>query len=183
MMNITKKEVAISRSEWIEMMHLSDEIAVSVIKAEVLVVPSNYVDRPRAFPVSTMDFYTLIKNQLGDRVEICVNDEDYEEIELNSHTLRLPTLKIKEYILPFVIGYMVNFVYDRTAAPPQPDVNVDVNVEVTVPEYQKPTEMDFTIEVEDSEGNSKAFHYRGSAAEFKDASEEIIRMWDEEKRK
>lgn len=182
-MNITIKDIAISRHEWIERMQLSDDIAASAIKAEVLVVPSNYVDRPLAFPVSTMDFYTLIKNQMGDSVEICVKDEDYEEIELNSHTLRLPTIKVKEHILPFVIGFMVNFVYDRTAAPAQPQANVEVNVEVTVPEFQKPTEMDFTIEVEDSVGNSKAFHYNGSAADFKAASDEIIRMWDEEKRK
>ena len=182
-MSITVKDVTTSRREWIERMHLSDDIAASAKNAEVLVVPSNYVDRPLAFPVSTMDFYTLIKKQLGANIEICVNDEDFEEIELNSHTLRLPTIKVKEYVLPFVIGYMVNFVYDRTAAPSQPDVNADVNVEVTVPEYQKPTEMDFTIEVEDTTGKSKAFHYKGSAADFKDASEEIIRMWDEEKGK
>lgn len=182
-MVITIKDVAFSRQEWIERMQLSDDIAASAIKADVLVVPSNYVNRPLAFPVSTMDFYSLIKNQMGDSVEICVNEVDCEEIELNSHTLRLPTLKVKDYILPFVIGFMVNFVYDRTAAPPQPDLKADVNVEVIIPEYQKPTEMDFTIEVEDSVGNSKAFHYNGSAADFKAASDEIIRMWDEEKRK
>lgn len=182
-MDIIVKDVLVSRQEWIERTHLTDELAGAVMNADVLIVPSNYVDRPLAFPVTTMDFFALLKQHMGDKVEICVNEDDYEEIELNSHTLRLPNLKVAggamlTIALNLISTYIYNKIDDSSQTP------VTVNVEVTVPEYQKPTEMDFVIEVEDSiAGKSKAFHYKGSAADFKDASEEIIRMWDEEKGK
>lgn len=182
-MSIIINDVTISRKEWIERMQLSEGIAESAIDADVLVVPSNYVDRPLAFPVLTSDIFTILKNQLDGSVEICVNDEDFEEIELNSHTFRLPTIKVKAAVLTIALNLVSTYIYNKLDNASQHDVNVNVNVEVTVPEYQKPTDIDFTIEVEDSTGKSKAFHYKGSAADFKDASKEIIRMWDEEKGK
>lgn len=180
-MSITIKDVTITRKEWIERMQLSEDVAASAIDADVLVVPSNYVDRPLAFPVLTSDIFTVLRNQLEGCVEICVNDEDFEEIELNSHTFRLPTIKVNAAVITIVLNLVSNYIYDKLDKVSEPDVNT--KTEVTVPEYQKPTDMDFTIEVEDSTGKSKAFHYKGSAADFKDASKEIIRMWDEEKGK
>lgn len=182
-MSLTIKDVTISREEWIEKMQLSEDIAASALDADVLVVPSNYVDRPLAFPVLTSDIFTILKSQLEGSVEICVNDEDFEEIEINSHTFRLPTIKVKAAVLTIALNLVSTYIYNKLDNASEPDVNVNVNVEVTVPEYQKPTEMDFTIEVEDSTGKSKAFHYKGSAADFNEASEAIKQMWDEEKSK
>ena len=182
-MSITIKDVSISRKEWIDRMQLSERFAKSAIDADVLLVPSNYVDRPLAFPVLTSDIFTILKSKLECSVEICVNDEDFEEIELNSHTFRLPTIKVKAAMLTIALNLVSTYIYNKLDNASQPDVNVNVNVEVTVPEYQKPTEMDFTIEVEDTTGKSKAFHYKGSAADFNEASEAIKQMWDEEKSK
>lgn len=62
-MSITIKDVSISRKEWIDRMQLSEGFAKSAIDADVLLVPSNYVDRPLAFPVLTSDIFTILKSK------------------------------------------------------------------------------------------------------------------------
>lgn len=181
---ITIENSTKSRRDWIAFSQLNEEVASAVLSADVILLPSEYEQSPLAFPLATRDLFASLQSSLGDKLEICINDEDFVELELNSRVLRMPKILVTSVLLPVILNLVCAFVYDRYLSSKQESVNVDVNVEVAVPEFQKPVEMDFTIEVEDSAtGKSKSFHYEGTAAGFKESADEILKMWDEEKNK
>lgn len=163
-----------SREEWMEIAGLSEDLRPNVMAADVLIVPSMIQDQPKAFMVGTMDLYALLKSHLGDKMEICIADEDYEEIELNSRTLRLGSFLVVSVALPLFLNLVGNYIYDWLT---EPDPVVK---EVDVPEYQQPATVSFTITVEDTLGKKKEFQYEGPAADYKIVAAEIQKMWNEE---
>lgn len=174
MENLIVKDTTRSREEWMEIAGLPDDMKESVMAAEVLIVPSMMIDCPKAFMVGTMDLYAILKAQLGDRMEICIADDDYEEIELNSRTLRLGRFVVLSVALPLFLNIIGNYIYDRITEPKTIETDVDL------PEYQQPATVNFTIAVEDSLGKKKEFQYEGSAADYKEVAAEIEKLWNEE---
>lgn len=157
-----------------EIAELPEELKANVMAADVLIVPSMIQDQPKAFMVGTMDLYALLKSHLGDKMEICIADEDYEEIELNSRTLRLGRFWVKSVALSLFLNVLGNYIFARLT---EPDTVVK---EVDVPEYQQPATVSFTITVEDTSGKKKEFQYEGPAADYKKVAAEIQKMWNEE---
>ena len=174
MENLIVKESSRSREEWIEIAGLPEGLKASVMAADVLIVPSMMTDSPKAFMVGTMDLYAILKAQLGDRMEICIADDDYEEIELNSRTLRLGRFVVLSVALPLFLNIIGNYIYDRITEPKPVETDMDV------PEYQQPATVSFTIAVEDSLGKKKEFQYEGPAADYKEVAAEIEKLWNEE---
>lgn len=174
MENLIVKDTTRSREEWMEIAGLPEDLKASVMAADVLIVPSMMADSLKAFMVGTMDLYAIIKAQLGDRMEICIADDDYEEIELNSRTLRLGRFVVLSVALPLFLNIIGNYIYDRiTELKP-------VESDIDVPEYQQPATISFTIAVEDSMGKKKEFQYEGPAADYKEVAAEIEKLWNEE---
>lgn len=163
-----------SREEWMDIAGLPEKLRQNVMVADVLIVPSMLQDLPKVFMVGTMDLYTILKKNLGDRMEICIADEDYEEIELNSRTLRLGSFMVVSVALPLFLNLVGNYIYDRLTEPDP------VAKEVDVPEYQQPATVSFTITVEDTLGKKKEFQYEGPAADYKIVAAEIQKLWNEE---
>lgn len=174
MENLIMKDAARSREEWMEIAGLPEELKGSVMAADVLIVPSMMPAQPKAFMTGTMDLYAVLKTQMGDKIEICIADDDYEEIELNSRTLRLGRFCVREVVLPVFLGVLSAYIYDRLKEPEPLEVTGEV------PEYQQPATVSFTIEVEDSLGKKKEFQYEGPAADYKEVAAEIERLWNEE---
>ena len=174
MENLIVKNTTRSREEWMEIAGLPEDLKASVMAADVLIVPSMVADSPKAFMVGTMDIYAILKARLGDRMEICVADDDYEEIELNSRALRLGRFCVKEVALPLFLSVLGAYVYDRVKEPEPVEVTVEM------PEYQQPATVSFTIAVEDSMGKKKEFQYEGPAADYKAVAAEIEKLWNEE---
>ena len=174
MENLEIKDSTRNREEWMEMTRLPEELKANVMAADVLIVPSMMPAQPKAFMTGTMDMYAVLRAQMGDKVEICIADEDYEEIELNSKTLRLGSFVVASVVLPLFLDLVGNYIYDRLTEPDS------VVKEVDVPEFQQPATVSFTIEVEDSVGKKKEFQYEGPAADYKEVAAEIERLWNEE---
>lgn len=174
MENLKIKDSTHSREEWMEIAGLPEELKETVMDADVLIVPSLIQNQPKAFMVGTMDLYALLKSHLGDKMEICIADEDYEEIELNSRTLRLGSFLVVSVALPLFLNLVGNYIYDWLT---EPDPVVK---EVDIPEYQQPATVSFTITVEDTLGKKKEFQYEGPAADYKIVAAEIQKMWNEE---
>lgn len=168
------KDDSRSREDWVEITGLPEGLKASVMAADVLIVPSMMPARPKAFMTGTMDLYAVLKSQLGNKIEICIADDDYEEIELNSRTLRLGRFCVKEFALPLFIGILGTFIYDRLKNESEP-----IEATVETPEYQQPATVSFTITVEDSLGKKKEFQYEGPAADYKEIATEIERLWNE----
>ncbi len=173
MENLKIKDTTRNREEWMEIAGLPEDLRQNVMAADVLIVPSMIQDQPKAFMVGTMDLYALLKSHLGDKMEICIADEDYEEIELNSRTLRLGSFLVVSVALPLFLNLVGNYIYDRLTEPGP------VVKEVDVPEYQQPATVSFTITVEDTLGKKKEFQYEGPAADYKKVAAEIQKMWNE----
>jgi hypothetical protein len=173
MENLKINDATRSRGEWMEIAELPEELKANVMAADVLIVPSMIQDQPKAFMVGTMDLYALLKSHLGDKMEICIADEDYEEIELNARTLRLGRFMVKSVALSLFLNVVGNYIYDRLTEPNP------VAKEVDVLEYQQPATVSFTITVEDTLGKKKEFQYEGPAADYKKVAAEIQKMWNE----
>lgn len=174
MENLIMKDTTRSREEWMEIAGLPEDMKAGVMAADVLIVPSMMADSPKAFMVGTMDLYAILKAQLGDKMEICIADDDYEEIELNSRTLRLGRFLVKQVTLPLFLSVLGAYIYDRIKEPEPIDVKVEL------PAYQQPATVSFTIAVEDSLGKKKEFQYEGPAADYKEVAAEIAKLWNEE---
>ena len=153
MENLIVKDATRSREEWMEIAGLPEDLKSNVMAADVLIVPSMIRDQPKAFMVGTMNLYAILKAHLSDRMEICIADEDYEEIELNSRTLRLGSFVVRSVALPLFLNIIGNYIYDRIMEP-EP-----IGADIDVPEYQQPATVSFTIAVEDSLGKKKEFQY------------------------
>ena len=149
MENLKIKDPTRSREEWMEIAGLPEDLRQNVMAADVLIVPSMIQDQPKAFMVGTMDLYALLKSHLGYKMEICIADEDYEEIELNSRILRLGRFCVKQVALPLFLSVLGAYIYDRLKEPEPVEVTVEL------PEYQQPATVSFTIAVEDTLGKKK----------------------------
>ena len=174
MENLKIKDSTHSREEWMEIAGLPEELKETVMDADVLIVPSLIQNQPKAFMVGTMDLYAVLKAQMGDKMEICIADDDYEEIELNSRILRLGRFCVKQVALPLFLSVLGAYIYDRLKEPEPVEVTVEL------PEYQQPATVSFTIAVEDTLGKKKEFQYEGPAADYKQVAAEIEKLWNED---
>ena len=150
---------------------LSDAISTSAMTADVLAVPFGYNDAPYAFPQRTDELFRFCQeNNL--KIEILVDDDKYEEIELNSHVMRIGKFIVKDLVLPLFISVLGAYIYENT----RNDFDTD-----EVVEFVAPTEVEFEMEVIDSlqQRKSMTFKFKGEAKEFTVAAEEIKRIWDE----
>ena len=48
------------------------------------------------------------------KIEILVDDDKYEEIELNSHVMRLGKIIVKDLALPLFISVLGAYIYENT---------------------------------------------------------------------
>lgn len=117
--------------------------------------------------------FAYLQSQVGDRVEICIGEDDYVEIELNSRKIRLGKFILKDIALPLFLSILGGYIANQCNRPAVPEPVIEVQ------EFQKPVEVEFSITVEDSTGRRKEFQYDGSAADYKDVSDEILKLWNE----
>jgi hypothetical protein len=172
--NLNVVNVTRSREEWIEFSGLPEELKAKVMAAEVIVLPSLIPDNPKAFMTGTMDLYALLQTKFGEKAEICIADEDYVEIELNSRVLRIGKILVLSVALPLLLNILGNYIYDRIK---EPNIN---QTEIVIQEFQQPATVSFTIAVEDTLGKKKEFHYEGPATEYKEVANEIEKLWNED---
>ncbi len=173
MNNLIVNSITRSREEWVDMLDLPEKLETSAIKANVLIVPSMIPTQPKAFVGGTLHLFAFLQSQLGEDVEICISNEGYEELKLNSRTVRLGRFIVKSIALPLFLGILSNYIYDRIREPQTVESGDDL------PEYQQPAVISFTIAVEDSTGKKKEFQYEGPASDYKSIAEEIERLWNE----
>ena len=162
-----------SREEWIQMVDLPENLRDSVMSADILIVPSMMSKHPTAFMSGTMELFAYLQSHVANRVEICIGDEDYEEMELDSRKIRLGKIVIKDIALPLFLSILGGYIANQCNKPAMPET-------IETKEFQKPVEISFSIAVEDSTGRRKEFQYDGSVDDYKEVSDEILKLWNEE---
>ena len=173
MKNLEIVNAARSREEWIKMVELPESMRSSVLSADILIVPSMMPKQPLAFMSGTTDLFAYLQSQVGDRVEICIDEEKYVEIELNSRKIRFGKFNIKGIVLTLFLNILGGIIANKCSKPAVPETAPEVQ------EFQKPVEVEFSITVEDSTGRRKEFKYDGPAADYKEVSDEILKLWNE----
>lgn len=174
MENLKIVSEARGRKEWIQMVELPEGLRNGVISADILIVPSMMSQQPKAFMSGTMELFAYLQSKVGDRVEICIGEDDYVEIELNSRKIRLGRIILKDIALPLFLSILGGYIANLCNRPATPKEIIEVQ------EFQKPVEVEFSITVEDSTGRRKEFQYDGPAADYTKVSDEILKLWNEE---
>lgn len=173
MKNLEIVNSARTREEWIKMVGLPESMKRNALSADILIVPSMMSKQPLAFMSGTTDLFAYLQSQVGDRVEICIDEEKYVEIELNSRKIRLGKILLKDIALPLFLSILGGYIANQCSRPAAPETVFEVQ------EFQKPVEVEFSITVEDSTGRRKEFKYDGPAADYKEVSDEILKLWNE----
>lgn len=97
-----------SREEWIQMDELPESMKSGALSADILIVPSMMPKQPMAFMSGTMELFAYLQTQVGDRVEICIKEDVYVEIEPNSRKIRLGKFIVKDIALSLFISTLAD---------------------------------------------------------------------------
>lgn len=151
---------------------VSNEFAQKISNASIVLLPDIQRDNVIAFAVGIQDFYDYCKSQSAD-IDICAEDKVIE-IELCSRKIRIGKFIVREMVLPFALGLLVNYVSKLCSS------DIDVQSTAIEQEYQAPPQVSFTIAVEDSCGVvRKEYSYDGPAKDIQEVTQHVEKLWNE----
>lgn len=144
----------ILQKEYIPQQYIND-----IKKANVLIIPTEgFRDKEGLFfPECTSEFYMFLKSQERINTEICVDDDDFQKIELHSAVIYVATMLVKYAILPIVEGIIATYLYDKIKSMNKKRKDANASVHIIV----------------DNDGDSKRIDYEGSVDNFEKTMESI----------
>lgn len=128
-------------------------------EANVLIIP-NEGFRERTgyfFPECTSEFYKFLKDQTEIKTEICIDDDEFEKLELHADIVYVATLIVQYAVLPIVTSLIASYLYDKVKS-----MNKEKNA----------TNTDVHIIVEKN-GKSKRIDFEGSIDNFEEAMKTV----------
>ena len=185
---------------WTAKEFVSEDIRPTLRQASILVVPTlgfRDTNEP-TFPVGTEDFLAYFKERLPKEftIDICVDDEHYQELALHSNYKRIGTFLVSTVALSVFLNILSSYIYDNVikeeeSKPQIQTINIDNSTHTTIinpiPEIPKapkkflePPKVKFTVTVVDTNGVSKDFHYEGPAKDVKTVTDQIKQLWENE---
>lgn len=128
-------------------------------QANVLIIPNEGFRNKKGvfFPEGTSDFYQFLKNTSEIKTEICIDDDEFEKLELYADIVYVATLIVQYAVFPVVTGMIASYLYDKVKS-----MNKEKNE----------TNTDVHIIVEKN-GKSKKVDYEGSIENFEKAMQTI----------
>lgn len=168
--NITVKNISIDLDYWLDFQSIPQEERNRVKTAKVVLLPANYPDAPHAFASDTEVFLAYCRKHLGNDINICVTEDDFTQLEMNSAVLRIGVVLVKYVVLPLFLNVLANFVYDKIKNKPKENE--------TEMECLAPPTVSFKLIVDDENGKTKEFSYEGPADDVKKVTDEIKNMWE-----
>lgn len=178
---------------WSNKEFIGDDIRELIANADILLVPTtNFRDAGPNFPPGTEELLSYLKTNIGDafKIDICINNEHFSTLSLNSDYKRLGKFLVKKAALPVFIAVFSGFILYKITkvedAKPQITIvnNITVNNNNAIPKppepikktphkYLEPSKVTFTITVVDTNGKSIDFHYEGPAKEVGKVTDEL----------
>ena len=158
------------RDYYLQLAEVSADLKEQILSADVLFVPAEYSDCPTAFTHGTQQFLQYCKQNLNCKVDVCCNDSDFKEIELNSRLSRFGTFIMDKTLWPLFIGTMGSYMTQLFPLSP-----VTEPVEETRPYLESP-KIQFSVIIEDADSAKqeyKKFEFEGTAKDFKDVEQEL----------
>lgn len=176
---------------WLRKDFVTTELKQLLLNVSILIVPfENLRDTPNPllFPIGTDEILRYFKEKLpeGQLIDICITDEDYQEFVFNNDYKRLGNFIVKEAAIPFFVGILSTFVYDKYIkeddSKPQiliidnsTHTKIDNSTHITTnnhisklanKKYLEPTHIKFSVTVVDTSGASKNIKYEGPASDI-----------------
>lgn len=181
---------------WTSRDFVSEELRESLKSAAILIIPTIGFRRAKepTFPIGTEEFLQYFQEKLDSEfiIDVCINDDQYQELGLYSNYRRYGNFLVKSAALTVFLNLLSSYIYEKAfsedeSKPPIQIVNIDnsvhqttVNptVETKLPKkYLESPKVKFSITVVDSNGTSKDFHYEGPAKDVKVVTEQIKQLW------
>lgn len=126
-----------SRESWIKEVSLESSLVEGVKNSDILFLPiKKYKDINYIFFTTAEDFFKYVKKQNKASVDICINNDDYNRVSLNSREFRLGTILVKEFVLPVLVGLVINYFSDNLKTSVDDEVSISIIVEKENGNYQ-----------------------------------------------
>lgn len=146
----------ILEKEYIPQKYLDD-----IKGANVLIIPNEGFRGKKGFffPECTSEFYTFLRNQKEIQTEICIDDEEFQRLELHADIINVATLIVQYVVLPIVTSLLATYLYDKAKSMNRKSSDVNASVHIIV----------------ERKGKSKKIDYEGSVENF----EQVMKTMDE----
>lgn len=181
---------------WSERPFVDDSIRDLIAAADILLVPTtNFREAGPNFPPGTEELLAYLKSNIGAEfnIDICISDELFSTLSLNSDYKRLGKFLVKKAALPIFITVFSGYILFKitNVEDVKPRINIVNNITVNniinnnaIPspkdhskknphKYHNPPKVTFTITVVDTNGKSVDFHYEGSPKEINKVTDEL----------
>lgn len=154
---------------WATKDYITSETAERIQNAQVLVLPvENFRDvEGPLFPSKTEEFYRYLRANVPKehKVEICIEDEDYQELALHYDLIILAGLLVADVSFPIVLNVVSDYIYAKLSTLRR-ERAIKVTLSVVVDKKAKT--------------KSKTFTFEGTPDRFPEACKQIKELWKKE---
>jgi len=131
--------------------YITSDVASSINKADILLIPNeNYINYP-VFPEGTRSFFDYLKEHSVQNhyvADICICDDKYKELEMHDATIILSSILVQEAFYSVIIDLISNYIYDLLKRRGEKSANLKTDIII------------------EKDGESRKIHYDGPTEEF-----------------
>jgi hypothetical protein len=146
-------------SYWQQKKYLSEITKHLMADAEVLIVPEEgFREYPiPVFPQNTLEIFDFLKESI--KVEVAIDDEQFQEVALNSRVHKIGKYVVNVAVLPVFFGLITNYLSDKLK---HEDPKDQVELEIVV----------------DKDGKGSSIRFKGTTDELKKIKQDILDLRD-----
>ncbi|MBN2730633.1 MAG: hypothetical protein JXR53_15520 [Bacteroidales bacterium] len=178
-MSIKITETKESFNTWLEKDFVNEQLRNELSGVSILIVPFEKLRdsaNPLMFPIGTSEILQYFKSNLPSEysIDICITDELYQEFAFFSDSKRLGNFIIMTITIPLFIGIISSYIANNITKgnEKKPQINIVDNskqttiINLTDKKFLEPPNIEFSVTVVDSVGNSKNISYEGPASDI-----------------
>lgn len=114
--NVSIKETNESFSEWFDKPYISSGLRLQLQNSNVLITPIEISEGRPVLLERAADLYRFLRNQdLPDviQLDVCIEDENYEEMALHSDLIAIGSLIVERGITPLMINLISDYILNH----------------------------------------------------------------------
>ena len=122
-------------------------------QANVLIIPNEgFRDKKGLFfPECTSEFYQFLKSKSEIKTEICIDDDEFEKLELHADIVYVATLVVQYTVLPIVTSMSASYLYDKVKSMNKEKDETNTNVHIIVEKNGKSKKVDYEGSIDNFE--------------------------------
>jgi hypothetical protein len=150
---------------WLNQPFISEKLKNEIRKSEILLVPQigfRGLDYP-VFPVKTEELFTYLrgKHDGGEKVEICVENENYKEVALHCDLIVIGSFIVTSVAVPILVNLLSSYIKEKLDKRGSESV---IKVSLTIENKKKRL--------------SKKITYEGKPDNFNETIQSIKDIWE-----